>query len=129
GDASIVQQRQLLKAWICAMFFPEALPTRPILVILGDPGAGKTTTMRRILWLIEGPKENVLGQTPDKPDALRATMAAHRLVAIDNIEKTSVSWLTDTLNRAATGSQIELRELHTTNRVQKITYNVFMCMT
>lgn len=129
SDASVIQQRQLLKAWICAMFFPEALPTRPILMILGDPGAGKTTTMRRILWLIEGPKENVLGQTPDKPDALRASMAAHRLVAIDNIEKTQVSWLPDTLNRAATGSQVELRELHTTNRVQKITFNVFICLT
>lgn len=129
ADATVSQQRQMLKAWICAMFFPEALPTRPILMVLGASGSGKTTTARRILWLIEGPKENVLGQVPDKPDALRASMAAHRMVVIDNIERTSVSWLPDTLNRAATGSQIELRELHTTNRVQKIVFNVFMCLT
>lgn len=129
SDASIVQQQQMLKAWICAMFFPEALPTRPILMILGASGSGKTTTARRILWLIEGTQENVLGQVPDKPDALRASMAAHRMVVIDNIERTSVSWLPDTLNRAATGSQVELRELHTTNRVQKIVFNVFMCLT
>ena len=128
-DATIIQQRQMLKAWICAMFFPEALPTRPILMILGASGSGKTTTARRILWLIEGTQENVLGQVPDKPDALRASMAAHRMVVIDNIERTSVSWLPDTLNRAATGSQVELRELHTTNRVQKIVFNVFMCLT
>lgn len=129
SDATIVQQRQMLKAWICAMFFPEALPTRPILMVLGASGSGKTTTARRILWLIEGTQENVLGQVPDKPDALRASMAAHRMVVIDNIERTSVSWLPDTLNRAATGSQVELRELHTTNRVQKIVFNVFMCLT
>lgn len=129
SDATVIQQRQMLKAFICAMFFPEALPTRPILMILGASGSGKTTTARRILWLIEGTKENVLGQVPDKPDALRASMAAHRMVVIDNIERTSVSWLPDTLNRAATGSQIELRELHTTNRVQKIVINVFMCLT
>lgn len=128
-DITVIQQRQMLKAWICAMFFPEALPTRPILMVLGASGSGKTTTARRILWLIEGTKEDVLGQVPDKPDALRASMAAHRMVVIDNIENTNVSWLPDTLNRAATGSQIELRELHTTNRMLKVVFNVFMCLT
>lgn len=129
GSATIHQQKQLLKAYVCAMFFPEAMPTRPLLMILGDPGAGKTTTARRILWSIEGTNEDVLGQVPDKPDALRASMAAHRMIVIDNIEKTKVVWLPDVLNRAATGSQIELRELHTTNRVQKIIFNIFICMT
>lgn len=129
GDVSMEQQKQLLIACICSMFFPEAMPTRPILMILGDAGSGKTTTARRILWCIEGTKEDVLGQVPDKPDALRASMAAHRMIVLDNIEKTSVRWLPDVLNRAATGSQVEVRELHTTNRVQKIIFNVFMCLT
>lgn len=129
GDVSAYQQRQLTVAAICAMFFPEAMPTRPIVMVMGDPGSGKTTTARRILWCLEGTNEDVLGQVPDKADALRASMAAHRMIVIDNIENTRVAWLPDTLNRAATGSQIELRELHTTNRVRKIIFNIFVWMT
>lgn len=129
GDTTIAQAKQLMMAYICAMFFPEAMPTRPLLMLLGISGSGKTTTARRILWLIEGILQDVLSQTPDKPDALRASMAAHRMIVIDNIEKSNVSWLPNMLNTAATGSQVELRELHTTNRVQKIIYNVFVCLT
>lgn len=129
GDLTANQQKELVKAMICAMFFPEIMPTRPIMMFMGDAGSGKTTTARRILWCMEGTKEDVLGQVADKPDALRASMAAHRMIVLDNVEKVNVPWLPDVLNRAATGSQVEVRRLHTTNQMQKIIFNVYMVLT
>lgn len=129
GDVTAIQQREMLKAAICSFFFKEILPVRPIVTILANSGSGKTTTARRILWLLEGYTEDVLGQTPDKPDALRSSLAAHKLVVLDNLEKSEARWLPDVLNRVATGSQIELRELHTTNRVKKVKFNVSLILT
>lgn len=119
-DASTEQQRQLFKAWIVSICFSTMLPTRPILTLLATSGAGKTTTARRILRFFEGPHEEVLGIVSDKPDSFRASLTAHKVLVLDNLEKTKATWLTDSLNRISTGSHIEVRRLHTTNEMYRI---------
>lgn len=128
-SATPIQQREMLKAYILSIFFAEVMPTRPILTFIADPGAGKTTTARRILWIVEGPSQNVLSLNQDKPDSLRASMAVHKFVVLDNLDDTKAAWLTDTLNRAATGSHTELRKLHTTNEMQKLLFDCYIAIT
>lgn len=127
--ATPIQQRELLKAWVTAFFFAQTLPTRPILTLLAPQGAGKTTTARRILRFLEGLSEDVLGVNADKPDSLRSSLEAHKVLVLDNLEKTKTNFLTDILNRASTGSHIELRVLHTTNDVRRIKLDVFIIIT
>src|SRR5690606_25002733 len=112
-QATAVQQQEMLKAWFLMTLFAEEMPTRPLLTFLALSGSGKTSAARNILRLLEGPYEDVISVEPDKPDALRASLEAHKFVVLDNLEKTKALWLTDTLNRAATGAVLELRELHT----------------
>jgi len=114
------QQKELIKAWFLSTFFPDIMPTRPLLTIIADPGAGKTTAARRFLYILEGPHSNVNGVLADKPDSLRATMGAHKFIVLDNLEKNKSYWLVDMLNRISTGTHIELRKLHTTNEIQRI---------
>jgi hypothetical protein len=128
-NASPVQQGELLKAFCVCTFFAQAMPTRPILTILAPSGAGKTTAARRILRLLEGPGEDVLGVVQDKPDSIRASMAVHKILVLDNLEKTKAAWLTDTLNRVSTGSHIEVRTLYKTNEPTKIKPNCFVIIT
>lgn len=128
-NATPEQQRELLKAWIISIFFAETMPTRPILTFLAGSGSGKTTTARRILRFLEGPEQDVLGIVNDKPDSLRSSMNVHKVLVLDNLEKTKANWLTDILNRIATGSHIELRELHTTNRMRKIVPDCYVIIT
>ncbi len=127
--ASNDQQRELIKAWVLAMFFRQILPTRPLLTLLGPPGSGKTTAARRILRFVEGFYEDVLSLNDDKPDSLRTSVAIHQLLALDNLEKVKASWLLDVLNRLATGSQIELRKLYRTNEKEKIRPDAFVICT
>ena len=123
------EQRELLKAWILAFFFQELMPTKPLLLGLGVPGSGKTTAMRRIMKVLESPSAEVLEIAGDKPDSLRASISSHRLLVLDNLEKSGVKWLVDTLNRLATGANIELRELYKTNETYVLKPNCFVAMT
>lgn len=123
------QQRELIKAWFLSTFFPNIMPTRPLLTIIADPGAGKTTAARRFLHILEGPHNDVNGVVADKPDSLRASIAAHKFIVLDNLEKSKSYWLVDILNRISTGTHIELRKLHTTNEIQRITPDCFVILT
>lgn len=123
------QQRELIKAWFLSTFFPNIMPTRPLLTIIADPGAGKTTAARRFLYVLEGPHADVNGVVTDKPDSLRASLAAHKFLVLDNLEKNKSYWLVDLLNRVSTGTHIELRKLHTTNEIQRILPDCFILLT
>jgi hypothetical protein len=91
APATPEEQKELLKAWVLAFFFQELLPTRPILTLIGEPGSGKTTAMRRILRIVEDPFTDVLGVPTDKQDAFRTSIESHRLLVLDNLEK-SGAW-------------------------------------
>lgn len=123
------QQKELIKAWFLSTFFPNVMPTRPLLTIIADPGAGKTTAARRFLFILEGPHANVNGLVGDKPDSLRASIAAHKFLVLDNIEKSKRYETVDLLNRVSTGTDIELRKLHTTNEIQRIKPDCFIILT
>ena len=123
------EQAELLKAWLLSFFFQELMPTKPLLLALGVPGSGKTTAMRRILKVLEGADEEVLEVVSDKPDSLRASLTSHKLLVLDNLERTKAQWLVDMLNRLATGANIELRELYKTNSTFVIRPQCFVAMT
>lgn len=129
APATPEEQAELLKAWLLAFFFSELLPTKPLLLALGAPGSGKTTAMRRILKMLESTDSDVLEVVADKPDSLRASVALHRFMVLDNLEKSGAKWLVDTLNRLATGANIEIRQLYKTNEVYTIKPNCFIAMT
>jgi len=123
------EQRELLKAWLLAFFFQELMPTKPILAMLGQPGSGKTTAIRRILRIVENPDSDVLGVPTDKQDAFRASISSHRLLVLDNLEKSGAGWMVDMLNKLSTGNTIELRELYKTNARHLIAPKCFVACT
>jgi len=123
------EQRELLKIWSLAFFFQELMPTKPILTLLGVPGSGKTTAMRRFVKMFEGEDSDVLSVPPDKPDAFRASISSHRLLVMDNLEKSGSHWMVDVLNKLSTGALIELRELYKTNSKITIYPSCFVALT
>jgi hypothetical protein len=123
------EQRELFKAWLLAFFFQELMPTKPILAMLGVPGSGKTTAIRRVLRIFENPDSDVLNIPTDKQDAFRSSIAGHRLLVLDNIEKSGAWWMPDMLNKLSTGGTIELRELYHTNKTHTIIPRCFVACT
>jgi hypothetical protein len=111
------QQQLCLYTHYRTMFFPEEQPTKPIITLVGEPGSGKTTTLRRFLVLLYGEKANV--SEVGREDAFDAAVTSTHFLVLDNVDN-RVGWLPDKLNRVATGEQIVKRKLYHTN--EKETY-------
>lgn len=114
-QAEAEQQEHMLRALILARCFPELHQTRPITLLLGERGSGKTTAARRILRFFNGMDADVLSMVDDKQDSLRSSLEGRELLALDNLEGCQARWLPDVLSRASTGSNIELKKLYKTN--------------
>jgi len=107
-------QRFLFKLWFYTLFFESELPTKPILCLLGEKGSGKTSTLRWILRLLFGENADVVSVSKDKEDAFISATCSNYLLVLDNLD-TRIPWLNDQLAEAATGHNITLRKLYTTN--------------
>lgn len=118
---------QLYRIWWLATFFPELNPTKPVLVLKGEKGSGKTMALRVILQLLFGPLVDVSG-VPDKSDAFAAMMSNAHIGVLDNMDTVSAE-LRDKIAALATGKQDQVRELYTTNEVRIITYRAFLAVT
>jgi hypothetical protein len=115
------------KVWSIAMLFSELCPAKPILVLTGEKGSGKTLTMRLFLRLVFGTSAEVSGM-PDRPDGLRAAASASHLLVFDNLDG-FVPWARDMIARMATGTVDPTRKLYTTNTMHEIRYRTWMAFT
>ncbi len=107
------QARMLWAIYFLAMFFPEALPTRPIPLFNGPKGSGKTSGYRAALRSIFGKFGQVTVINPKKLDALESVLVNEAIAALDNIDGRHVE-LQIALATAATGGTLRCRTLYTT---------------
>jgi hypothetical protein len=112
------EQSEAYRTWWLATFFTELCPTRPHLVIRGEKGSSKTTSVRVLLRLLFGPYVDVCG-VPEKRDDLIAMASNSHLVALDNLDEFT-PWLRDMLATLSTGRNDEKREYYTTNDLAQI---------
>jgi hypothetical protein len=99
--------RRLLVAWLVIALIPN-IP-RPLLVLHGDQGAGKTTTARFLGALVD-PSDAPLVRARDDADLVQAL--SHRYAAVfDNVSSISDK-LSDLLSRAVTGETFSKRRLY-----------------
>lgn len=117
----------LYRAWWLATYFTELCPTRPILVIKGEKGSGKTLSVRVQLRLLFGPLADVVG-VPEKPDAFVAMTSHGHIVALDNLDDFTPA-LRDKLAALSTGKHDQVRELYKTNDVRTIQYRCWLAVT
>jgi len=116
-----------LRAWTLGTFFTELCPTRPMAVMIGEKGSGKTMTWRLLLRFLFGPLAEVSG-VPDKPDGFTAAAAATHLLVLDNLDEFK-GWLRDKLARLSTGGMDEYRRLYTSNEVGRVHYRCWLGFT
>src|SRR5262249_28348619 len=97
----------LVLTWTVGALVPFA---RPILMLVGEPGSGKTTMSRVLRRLVDPSKGDLLGQ--DGRAALPLTFAQHAVPAFDNVDALSKRE-SDLFCRAVTGGGIARRILYT----------------
>ncbi|MFQ6042974.1 MAG: hypothetical protein ACE5PV_19145 [Candidatus Poribacteria bacterium] len=116
GDNVILnrdEQRILFRLWLYSLFFESLLPTKPIQVLIGPKGSGKTMAQKVIGKLLFGEQFQVT-EMPSREDAFVTKITHKYFVAFDNVDGRT-TWLNDQLARVATGEEITRRRLYTTN--------------
>jgi hypothetical protein len=114
-------------AWILSLFFPELCPTRPLVGLVGEKGAGKSLLLRLLLRFLYGLTAEVTG-VPEKPGDFVAMAAAAHLLCLDNLDS-FVPWLRDRLARISTGAQDSYRRYYTNVDVGTVRYRCSVAIT
>lgn len=124
---SIEKYRIIFELWFYSLFFLSIMPTRPIIVFVGEKGSGKSCTLKKILKLLFGSRSDVTPVHND-PNDFDACVTNNHLVCFDNAD-TSRPWLNDKLAIVATGGTISKRELYTTNSLCEIPVKCYLALT
>lgn len=125
GDQSVFSL--LYRNWWLATFFTELCPTRPILLLKGEKGSGKSMAVRVMLRLLFGLTADVSG-VPDKADAFTAMTSNSHIVVMDNMD-TVTQEIRDKIAALSTGKQDELRTLYKTNEKTIVRYRCWLAVT
>jgi hypothetical protein len=94
------------------------LPEKPLVVLVGDNGSGKTfvgeTIKTALLGSRAGRAENI-----NTAESLRVSLTSSPFVIVDNlddVDRKQAAWLVKDLSVACTGTTIPLRRLYSTNQ-------------
>ena len=127
GTLTAEEFKTLVRVWFLSTFFESIMPTKVLLVAVGEKGSGKTSTLRRIGIILFGSKYNVT-PLPSKPEDFDTLVTNNHMVILDNVD-TGKSWLNDKLASVATGQNIGKRKLYTDNEEIKLPTKTYLALT
>ena len=84
--------------------------------------------LRVLLRALFGKKAEVLKLSKEKEDAFLATVTSQHVAAFDNLDG-EIKWLPNHLATAATGGDVPLRKLYTTNALVRYPVRCFLALT
>lgn len=103
GGLTAIEQQCLFAIWTVALAFPQFLPTKPLLLIDGQAGSGKTSSLQRIQAALHGKVfAHSIGQASGAKDDFGVMLLRSPIALIDNTD-TLVEWLRDELCAYTTG--------------------------
>lgn len=103
-------ERKLLALYLVTSLWGLSI-NHPILILTGEKGSSKSTTLRKLERLID-PKTSDLGSIPKGADGLELRLSNSYFVPLDNLSSLSRR-RSDTLARSSTGSSETKRALYT----------------
>lgn len=102
--------RFILKAWFTALFFDSIFDTRPLLIVEGSPGSGKSTLFKMFEWLLRGPSGRIYS-VPPSANIYRETVREHAYIFFDGVDEPFRKFA-DLLSITATGTTDRRRRLY-----------------
>lgn len=119
---------QVLKTWVASFFFPEVMPTKPILVIYGEPDSGKTTMFQCISQLLVGDHNYAVTEIPKEVKDFNLVVSQSAFAFFDNVNINRKE-MQEKISQASTGFAGKTRVLYTTNDMTTIKARAFLGIT
>lgn len=104
-------QVQAMMIWMLALAFPDVFPTKPVLMVEGAPGSGKSMVLQMIQQALFGEVEPFTVTENGERDFWVAMLTSPVMV-LDNTDDV-IKWLPDQLNAYVTRGYRKERRLHT----------------
>lgn len=127
NENEMVMKKTLILIFFMSIFFALILSTRPILLIIGKKGSGKTSVARAIGKITFGEEFDVIG-VPRTPEDLRVAALHNPLLVLDNLDSIK-DWLMDELARLSTGVASASRKLFTDTEQSRFRPDPFIIAT
>lgn len=118
---------KLVEIWFYSLFFESIMPTKPIFVLIGEKGSGKTSFLRRAGQILMGEKFDVTSISSDYKN-LTTLVTNNYFVVIDNLDSPTTQ-INDALARISTGQVIKIRDYYTTNKQVDYEAKCFVALT
>lgn len=103
------RQEKMLILYLVTSFLGVSMPF-PVLILNGEKGSSKSTTMRKLEKIID-PKTSDIGGLPHSADGLELRLSNNYYVCLDNLQ-TLNRRTSDIIARSCTGSSISKRRLY-----------------
>jgi hypothetical protein len=100
-----------VRAWTYSILIPELIRTRPLLIVEGTYGSGKSTMFRSILWLLRGRSADVF-QMPHDSKELKEIAWDQNYLFFDGVDSLYLG-LSNALSTISTGTYDRVRILYT----------------
>lgn len=120
------ETRAVLSTWLLFLFFKNEAAARPLLAMLGQPGSGKSTIMKRVCHLLYGKVSGFMSMS-NREDFDQIT-STYPLVVIDNLD-TWEKWIPDALAQSAGAIDRGVRKKYTDNELFIHHRDAMVCLT
>lgn len=119
-------QKRLLTLWLFAVGMPDLFPTKPLLLITGEKGSGKSTAIQRVQIVVHG-KDSTQSVSQKGEEDFGVTLLRTPIALLDNVDKV-VDWLPDALCAYATGGGWMRRKKYTDADIIEVRPQAFIAL-
>jgi len=110
GGVTPDQQRKAIIVWLFALAFPDLMPTKPLLMIEGAPGAGKSLALQLIQWALLGDVKPIT-VSKSQEDDFGVMILRNPIALLDNLDS-YVEWIADKVCSYTTTGFFTKRKLY-----------------
>lgn len=127
GGITPAQQAHTMTAWLFATAFPDLLKARPVLIVEGAPGSGKSVAMQNIQLVLHGRIRPIIFSRQGKAEDFGVQLLRSPIAVLDNLDS-FVEWLQDAICAYATTGIWLKRKLFTNDEEHEIRPQAFLAV-
>lgn len=109
GGITPEQQRRAYTVWMFALAFPDFMPTKPMLIVEGPPGSGKSAAVQLLQIALLGQSKPLI-ISKNKGDDFGVQLLRSPIAVLDNVDS-YIDWIPDTVCAYATAGTWTKRKL------------------
>lgn len=111
GGITAEQMKRMLIIWMFALSFPDIMPTKPLLIVEGAPGSGKSAFCQLLQLALMGHRKPIV-LSRNREDDFPVVLLRSPICVFDNLDS-YVDWIPDKVCAYTTLGSFPKRKLYT----------------